>query len=129
MSQGRADHTLLMTNANDIYVFGGMTHAGNIKTHLESLNSCEVYSIREDKWKSLESFAFRRQQCSVCNFNERYIFIFGGKCLKPDSRVGGPEPFEFVDQVEVYETDKKTWKTINYISEPQRLRVLFAGAT
>jgi hypothetical protein len=31
--------------------------------------------------------------------------------------------------VEVYETDKKTWKTINYISEPQRLRVLLAGAT
>jgi len=55
--------------------------------------------------------------------------MFGGKCLKPKVRVGGPEVFDFVDQVEVYEVDRRTWKTINYIGEPQRLQVLLAGAS
>lgn len=85
--------------------------------------------MKDDKWTTLEPFGFRRQQCSVCHFNERYIFMFGGKCLKPGTRIGGPEPFDFVEQVEVYEIDKKAWKTINYISEPKRLQVLLAGAT
>lgn len=99
MATGRADHTLLMINANEIYVFGGMAHckAGNGKQLVESLNSCEVYSILDDKWRTLEPFAHRRQQCSVCHFNERYIFMFGGKCLKPKAVIGGKEPFEFVD--------------------------------
>jgi hypothetical protein len=34
-----------------------------------------------------------------------------------------------VQEVEVLEIDKKTWKTLNYISEPQKLRVLSPGAT
>lgn len=129
MEIGRADHTLLMVNANEIYVFGGMAHckaAG--EKGVESLNSCEVYSISEDKWKTLESFSHRRQQCSVCHFNEHYIFMFGGKCLKPRAMIGGKEPYDFVDIVEVYEIDKKTWKTINYISDPSRLQVVLAGS-
>ena len=95
-----------------------MAHSKDSKSQLESLSSFEVYSIADDKWRTLESFAFPRQQCSACHFNERYIFMFGGKCLKPQARVGGPEPFNFVEQVEVYELEKKTWKTINYITEP-----------
>jgi hypothetical protein len=55
--------------------------------------------------------------------------MFGGKCLKPKVKVGGPEAFDFVNQVEVYEMDRKTWKTINYIVEPQRLQVMLAGAS
>jgi hypothetical protein len=48
--------------------------------------------------------------------------MFGGKCLRAGkARVGGLEPYDFVEQVEVYEIDKKTWKTINYISEPKKL--------
>ena len=54
--------------------------------------------------------------------------MFGGKCLKAGkAKIGGAEPYDFVDQVEIYEIDKKTWKTINYISEPKKLRVLSAG--
>ena len=128
MSQGRSDHTLLMINADDIYVFGGMAHLQTSekdqskKSLIESLNTCEVYSITEDKWMTLEPFACKRQQSSVCHFNERFIFLFGGKCLKSGKeKVAGPEPFDFVDLVEVYEIDKKIWKTINYISEPKRL--------
>ena len=60
MNKGRADHTVLMTNSNDIYVFGGMAHANNVRKVVESLNSCEVYSIKDDKWQILESFSFPR---------------------------------------------------------------------
>jgi hypothetical protein len=64
MKRGRADHTLLMINASQIYVFGGMGHhlsdEKDSKTMVESLNTCEIYSITEDKWTTLEPFAFRR---------------------------------------------------------------------
>ena len=39
------------------------------------------------------------------------------------------QPFEFVQQVEVYEIEKKVWKTLNYIGEPQRLKVIAPGVT
>ena len=39
------------------------------------------------------------------------------------------QPFEFVQQVEVYEIEKKVWRTLNYISEPQRLQVISPGVT
>ena len=38
-------------------------------------------------------------------------------------------PFEFVKEVEVYEIEKKTWKTLSYIGEPQRLAVIAPGVT
>ena len=31
--------------------------------------------------------------------------------------------------MEVYEIEKKVWKTLNYIGEPQRLRVIAPGVT
>lgn len=37
------------------------------------------------------------------------------------------EPFEFVNQVEVYEIENDTWKVINYINESSKLRVLHPG--
>ena len=76
----------------------------------------------------MDSFEHARQQFSVCHFNEKFIFIFGGKKLKEGKAVaGGPQPFDFVKEVEVYEIEKRTWKTLNYIGEPQRLAVISPG--
>ena len=47
-----------------------------------SLNSCEIYSISKDEWSAMEPFEHARQQFSVCQFNEKFLFIFGGKHLK-----------------------------------------------
>ena len=38
------------------------------------------------------------------------------------------EPFEFVKEVEVFEIQKGTWKTINYISEPEKLAIISPGS-
>ena len=80
-------------------------------------------------------FTHARQQHSVCHFNDQFIFIFGGKRVNPNSesvQIKGKlnffEPFEFVQEVEVYEISKNVWKTINYISEPQRLAVISPGS-
>lgn len=37
------------------------------------------------------------------------------------------QSFEFVSQIEVYEIEKNQWKTINYISENYKLRLLNPG--
>ena len=38
------------------------------------------------------------------------------------------DPFEFISEVEAFEISKGTWKTINYISEPERLKIISPGA-
>ena len=110
-------------HGDKIYVMGGMSYKTNKDnsehtSQVRSLNSCEVYSVQDDKWEEMDSFEHARQQFSVCHFNEKFIFIFGGKKLKEGKAVaGGPQPFDFVKEVEVYEIEKKTWKTLNYIGE------------
>ena len=75
-------------------------------------------------------FDHARQQFSVCQFNEKFLFIFGGKKLKEGrANIDTLQPFEFVKEVEVFEIEKKTWRTLNYISEPQRLAVIAPGVT
>lgn len=71
-----------------------------------------------------------RQSFSVCQFNEKYIFAFGGKVLSEGTTVkqmNKNQSFEFVSQIEVYEIEKNLWKTINYISENNKFRLLHAG--
>lgn len=71
-----------------------------------------------------------RQSFGVCSFNDKYIFVFGGKQLQEGAtlkNMNNSQPFEFVSNVEVYEIEKNQWKLINYISESNRLRLLNAG--
>jgi len=43
----------------------------------------------------------------VCVFNDKFLFLFGGKRLLPTSKILSAkhfyEPFEFVKEVEVFE--------------------------
>ena len=68
-----------------------------------------------------------RQSFGVCQFNDKYIFAFGGKVLKEEASIKGNQPFSFVSDVEVYDIERKTWKSINYISELSQLRLLNPG--
>ena len=83
MKRGRADHAVHL-EGDTIYVLGGMSfREGGDKTgQLTSLNSCETYSISKDQWSDMEPFEHSRQQFSMCQFNEKFLFIFGGKKLK-----------------------------------------------
>jgi len=90
----------------------------------------EVYSIENDAWATFPSFTKARQNFSVCTFNDKFLFLFGGKCLKQGGAyASGPKPYDYVQAVEVLEIGTQTWKTINYIGENQRLQVISAGAT
>lgn len=77
MKISRADHAILYIKGQ-IYVFGGMT--GN-DSHIKTLNTCEVYTIKDDTWQDVPALSHARQSFSVCQFNEKYIFAFGGKVL------------------------------------------------
>ncbi len=73
---------------------------------LQSLNTCEVYSLNEDKWSELPPFAIARSQHSVCHFNDKFMFLFGGLQLLEGAKVVKRnliEPFRFVKEVEVFE--------------------------
>ena len=50
------------------------------------------------------------------------------KDLKASLKQSFFEPFEFVKEVEVFEFQKATWKTINYISEPEKLAIISPGS-
>jgi len=55
MNEGRADFAVHLHNGQ-IFVFGGMAFKPDEKKKsklVESLNTCEVYSIADDKWTSI----------------------------------------------------------------------------
>lgn len=68
MKQGRADHALIL-EGDQIYILGGMSYkanGGQASGQVQSLNTCEVYSIEKDVWTELEPFEHARQQHAVC---------------------------------------------------------------
>lgn len=78
----------------------------------------------------MPSFEHARHQFSCCHFNEKFIFIFGGKAIKEGKgSVNGPQIFDFVSEVEVFDLERQEWKTLNYISEPKRLSIIMPGVT
>lgn len=84
MNQGRSDFATLYLKGN-IFVFGGQsfsTSPNKPQQSLESLNSAEVYSIQKDQWTEMPNFSTARQGHSACIFNDKFIFIFGGKSLQ-----------------------------------------------
>ena len=109
MTVNRADHALLYFK-NHIYAFGGVNQTG-------ALRKCEQYSIQEDKWVELPEFSNARQSLSVCAFNDKHFFLFGGKT----------QSNEFVSDVEVFDIDRNLWRTLNYISDKGKLRLVYPG--
>ncbi len=83
MINSRCDHALHYFE-DKIYALGGMSRT---RDQLVSLNSCEVYDIQTDTWSEMPAFTFARQQHSVCNFNDKFLFIFGGKKLDANAQI------------------------------------------
>jgi N-acetylneuraminic acid mutarotase len=127
----RADHAVHFFKDN-IFVFGGMAYREDRnggKPFVETIDSCEFLSLQTNKWVMMPNFSKARQSFSVCQFNNNYIFIIGGKCLRPEARIGGPMEFDFVQEVEAFDIEYNQWKTINYISNNERLRIINPGVT
>ena len=131
MFYARADH-VVHYHKDSIYVFGGMSYRDDEtggRPYVQSLNSAEFFSIQSKKWIMLPNFEKPRQAFSVCHFNDKYIFIIGGKCLKPEARIGDKLAFDFVQEVEAFDIERNIWKTINYITDASKLSIIHAGAT
>ena len=59
MKFARADHAVLYFK-DQMYVFGGMSFKKGSTTAIESLTSCEVYSIKDDQWQEIPPMANAR---------------------------------------------------------------------
>jgi hypothetical protein len=147
MYNSRADHVVHFFK-DQIYVFGGMSYRNDQeggKPFVKSLNTCEYFNTKTQKWVMLENFNTHRQAFSVCQFNDKFIFIIGGKQLNLEARIGdlpnkdqmaaggshGPTfgcGYNFVQEVEAYDIERGLWKTINYITDNNKLKMMHAGA-
>jgi len=69
---------------------------------VQSLKSCEMYSIKDDQWTELPPMNNARQSFSICHFNEKFLFVFGGKVLSDDATLKR-QAYDFVSSVEVFD--------------------------
>ncbi len=107
MHQARGEHAILLIDKS-LYVFGGITQQKGGK-HV-ALNSAEMYSMITDQWIKIPPFKHARHAHSCCSFNDKWIFLFGGKRTTKDS-------WQFVQEIEVFEVEKGVWSEINYIDK------------
>lgn len=82
--------------------------------------------MKEDEWAELPAFESPRLAFGVTTFNDKYIFIFGGKVLRENASIKN-QAWDFVDSVEVYDIDRASWRTINYISNKESLKLVHPG--
>jgi hypothetical protein len=59
LKRGRADHSLLYFKGN-IFALGGMSASLQNPEIVESISSCEVYSVERDQWIDIPSFHHAR---------------------------------------------------------------------
>lgn len=70
----------------------------------------------------------KRQAFSATVFNDKYIFVFGGRSLEKSSLPFGEKSSTYINDIEVYDVEKNTWKVLNYIADKQKLNILYPGA-
>eukprot|EP00826_Nyctotherus_ovalis_P062279 TRINITY_DN8982_c0_g1_i13.p1 TRINITY_DN8982_c0_g1~~TRINITY_DN8982_c0_g1_i13.p1 ORF type:complete len:213 (-),score=33.87 TRINITY_DN8982_c0_g1_i13:162-800(-) len=73
MNVSRADHSMEAINGKYLYVVGGINTDGLI-------SSCEEYEIEADKWREIAPLNEKKKWMSLCSFNSKYLYSFGG-CL------------------------------------------------
>ena len=93
---------------NLIYVAGG--YLDN-----EITKSCECFDILTNYWCKIRPLIEPSTDNSLCSYNEKYLFKFGGQLLT----------FTLCQMIEKYDVGKDKWYVINYIVE-QSLKNSFA---
>jgi len=77
MNVSRSNHTLVAVGENLLYAIGGC----NTKAQIPA---CEKYDITKKEWTLCASLNEKKIWASVCVFNDRYLYSFGGSTnLKP----------------------------------------------
>lgn len=77
MNVRRSNHTLVAVGDKQLYAIGGC----NTKAEIPA---CEEYDIEGRKWRGCASLNEKKMWVSVCVFNARHLYAFGGSTnLKP----------------------------------------------
>ena len=100
MLVARASHTLVALANKEIYAIGGCNSTGDLKL-------CEAFDILKNKWKKCPSLTENKIWVSVCSFNNRYLYAFGGGASQ-DSETNS-------NVIEFYDTtlsDAKQWSRV-----------------
>lgn len=71
MNVSRANHTLMSLTPHLLYVIGGC----NTKAEIPS---CEEYSVDKKKWREIAYLNEKKMWVSVCGFQSKYLYAFGG---------------------------------------------------
>lgn len=85
---------------NLIYVAGG--YLDN-----EITKSCECYDVDTNYWCKIKPLSEACTDLSLCSFNEKFIFKFGGQLMT----------MTLSENIEKYDPSKDRWYTINYTVE------------
>lgn len=92
----RRSFGLCCLNEN-LYVVGGICDS-------DITNNCEMYDIEANYWSKIACLNDACTDLSICSFNEKYIFKFGGQL----------QSLTLCQTIEKYEISKDKWIKINY---------------
>ena len=75
-----------------VYVMGGFDHRDDEMNSPNTLSSCEIIRYDEKSaWQQISSMNQERAYFSVCTFQQKYVYAFGGL-----------QNYETIDSIERY---------------------------
>lgn len=76
LKEARAWHSVFTVLDSYIYAVGGYNNISG------TLNSCERYEVKRDKWTIIPPLLCKRWSASLTCFNERFLYVFYGMTQK-----------------------------------------------
>jgi len=104
MNTLRANHAMVAANAKLLYVAGGTNCTGN-------LTSCEEYNIATNKWREVAQLNEKKKWISVCAFQGRYLYTFGG-ALNAEAKAKSVKATDMIECLDTTDPTVKLWEII-----------------
>ena len=108
MNIGRIYHGSILIN-DELYICGGLD------PNLNSINTCEKYNIKENKWISISSMKESLSKINLVQIDEKTFAVFGG--IKKDNT--------YNYNIHYYRIDTNTWFILENFNLPKG--ILFPG--
>ena len=87
-----------------VFVEGDLIVIGGLGEDCKMLSSCERYSVNDDKWEALPDLNIASMNSSVCVFNQRFLYKFGGN----------KENDELANIIEKLDLKRGEWEIIQF---------------
>lgn len=99
MNTARANHAMTALTKNLLYVVGGSNINGD-------LTSCEEYNIAYNKWREIAQLNEKKKWVSLCAFEEKALFVFGGALNSTG------KPTDSIESLDASHSASKYWNVI-----------------